>query len=179
MDFHEFFKICESNTRQSTFKKLQLPFWKLKFSRNKLSFRAVLSFNLLPNGSWDLTRGQFKRMAKQFILDHKQDFINLTLSFNISGKITSAPSEAVTEKMKELKELNTHKPGLLNLGYIFENAPSRKKNSEKFWIQAPAAGFKGFRGPNFDRQNTNDQTQPTLATQVTQKIPRMLARLLG
>ena len=103
-DFHDLFKICESNTRQGTFRKLQLPFWKLQFSRNKLSFRAVLSFNLLPNGSWDLTKGQFKKMAKQFILDHKQDFINLTLSFNISGKISSAPSVAVTDKMKELKD---------------------------------------------------------------------------
>ena len=156
IDFHEFFKFSEANTRQCTFKKLMLPLWKLKFSRNKLTFRAVLSFNLLPKGSWDLTKGQFKRMAKQFILDNKQEFVNLTLNFSVSGKFTSAPSEAVSSKIRELKDLN--KPGRLNLGYIFENAPIQKEGSEKFWIQSKAPGFQGFKG---------------------QKIPRMLKCLFG
>ena len=110
-------------------------------------------------------------MAKQFILDNKQEFVNLTLNFSVSGKFTSAPSEAVSSKIKELKDLN--KPGRLNLGYIFENAPIQKEGSEKFWIQAQAPGFKGFRGPQFGDQ------PPVNQPPVNQKTPRMLARLLG
>ena len=48
IDFERLFKICDNNTRQGTFQKLVLPDWDLQFSKHKLSYRAVLSFNLLP-----------------------------------------------------------------------------------------------------------------------------------
>ena len=89
----------------------------------------------------------------------------------LGSKIFQSPPSEWEHFRRYNQDLN--KPGRLNLGYIFENAPIQKEGSEKFWIQANAPGFKGFRGPQFGEQPPGNQPP------ANQKIPRMLKCLLG
>ena len=174
LDFDSLFKICESNTRQGTQRLLKLPKWRLQFSRYKLSFRAVISFNFLPPGTRDLSPALFKQAAKLHILENRQDYINMTLDFNIVGKSRTTPNVVINDNIKALKRLNnTNKPDWPNLGV---NTLLKRSGVAKFWIPAikdrPLAGLTLNKG-------TPLKVPPELTqTVVPQKLPRCLLRLL-
>ena len=106
IDFTSLFKICDSRTRQGTFQKLVLPDWDLQFSKHKLTYRAVRSFNELPLEARDLSKDQFKNFAKAHILENMETYRNLTLEFNVVGKIKTTADPALVEKIKELKRIS-------------------------------------------------------------------------
>ena len=112
LDFNSLFKICDSNTRQGTHNLLMLPKWRLQFSRYKLLFRAVISFNFLPPGTRELSPTLFKEAAKLHILENRQDYLNMTRTFNIIGHKTKKEScPVINDKLKATKKkrLNTDK----------------------------------------------------------------------
>ena len=184
IDFESLFQICDTNTRQGTFQKLVTPKWDLAFSKYKLSYRAVRSFNLLPLEARNMTKGQFKNFAKAHILKNENVYRNLMIEFNIVGKTKSQADPMLTEKIKEMKRLNNT--------YTFTrmknntNSPIRKAGTSKFWI--PASSSKRLHGLRLQDgtpskvpkelvtvQNGRDFQAP--GTSAKPKIARALARL--
>ena len=143
-DFERLFKICDNNTRQGTFQKLALPEWDLQFSKHKLSYRAVRSFNLLPLEARQMTRGQFKNFAKAHILENMEKYRNLTLEFNVVGKIKTEADPMLIEKIKELKRIS-HTRVLTGWINSQNNSPVIKTGTSKFWVPTPSANKFGLR----------------------------------
>ena len=183
IDFDKLFKICENNTRQGTSQKLVLPDWELQFSKYKLSYRAVRSFNLLPLEARNMTKGQFKNFAKAHILENINKYKNLTLEFNIVGKLKSEADPKLAEKIKELKRISNTRTmtGWTNLNI---NSPAAKNGTSKFWIPNSSANRLGLRlqkgTPSkvprdlVTLHKTSDKLTGCLAGKI---IPRALSRL--
>ena len=177
LDFDSLFKICDSNNRQGTHRLLKLPKWRLQFSRYKLSFRAVVSFNFLPTGTRELSPTLFKEAAKLPILENRQEYLNMTLSFNIVGnKSNKEPNPVINDKLKALKKkrLNNtpNKPAGFNLG---EKTPVKRSGGAKAWF--PFFKEKPSTGLNLN-PNTPLKVPPELTRHAFPgKIPRCLLRL--
>ena len=133
IDFDRLFKICDSNTRQGTSQKLVLPDWDLQFSKHKLTYRAVRSFNELPLEARKMSRNQFKNFAKAHILENMDKYIALTLEFNVVGKIKAAADPVLMEKIKELKRIS-HTRALTGWNNSNVNSPINRAGTSKFWI---------------------------------------------
>ena len=105
LDFNSLFKICDSSTRQFAQNQLMLPKWRLQFTRYKLSFRTVISFNFLLPGTRELSPTLFKKAARTHILENREDYLNMTRTFNIVGhKTKKEPSPVINDKLKETKK---------------------------------------------------------------------------
>ena len=133
IDFASLFKICDSRTRQGTFQKLVLPDWDLQFSKHKLTYRAVRSFNELPLETRDMSKTQFKNFAKAHILENMETYKNLTLEFNVVGKTKTKADPVLMEKIKELKRIS-HTRALTGWKNSKVNSPINKTGTTKFWI---------------------------------------------
>ena len=178
-------------TRQGTFQKLITPKWDLVFSKYKLSYRAVRSFNLLPLEARNMTKGQFKNFAKAHILENIETYRKLTREFNVVGKIKTPADPLMSEKIKEMKRLShthTFTHNISNKQSM--NSPMRRAGTSKFWIPAPTTkrlcGLRLQAGtpskvPSdlVNVQNARNQlsNNPQPGCSANKKVARALARL--
>ena len=85
-----------------------------------------------------MTKGQFKNFAKAHILENMETYRNLTLEFNVVGKIKTAADPVLTEKIKEMKRLS-HTHTFMSRQNSHTNSPIRKAGTSKFWIPASSS----------------------------------------
>ena len=177
LDFNSLFKICDSNTRQGTHNLLMLPKWRLQFSRYKLLFRAVISFNFLPPGTRELSPTLFKEAAKLHILENRQDYLNMTRTFNIIGNKTNKEScSVINDKLKAIKKKKLNNTPSKPTGFILsEKTPVKRSGGAKAWF--PFFKPKPSTGLNLN-PSTPQKVPPGLYCQAFPgKIPRCLLRL--
>ena len=67
-----------------------------------------------------------------------EDYRNLTLEFNIVGKIKTPADPVLSEKIKEMKRLS-HTHTFTNRQSSSVNSPLRKTGTSKFWIPASSS----------------------------------------
>ena len=129
MDFDSLFTLTDSNTRQGSDMKIEIPKFSLKFNKHKFSVRAAGFFNALPAEYYDLVPTLFKKAAKLHILENKQKYSNMTRDYNVNGgEIPNhASAKLLKDRIKEMKRLSKEMRG----GPII---PFKKNGSEKFWI---------------------------------------------
>ena len=150
LEFDEFFKFCETTTRQGSQSKLKLPKYSLLFSRHKLSFRGVIFFNTLPPEYKELPLTLFKKAAKAHIIENTQMYENLTRDIAITGKLpgdkepdptpTNTNYLVINEKIKAIKRL--HHQGLKSPHAWGIELPKTNANGiTKFWV--PGKDFYG------------------------------------
>tara|TARA_B100000780_G_scaffold16958_1_gene11112 strand:- start:349 stop:1863 length:1515 start_codon:yes stop_codon:yes gene_type:complete len=129
LNFDSLFTLTDSSTRLGSDLKIDIPRFRLKFNKHKLSVRAAVFFNALPSEYYELTPTLFKKASKLHILENIQKYSNMTRDYNITGGETPnlASAQLLKERIKEMKRLNCE----MKTG---QNAPFKKNGSEKFWI---------------------------------------------
>ena len=176
LDFNQLFKICVSNTRQATEQLLMRPKWRLQFTKHKLSFRAVTSFNFLPPGTRELSPALFKKAARTHILENREDYLNMTRNHNIIGhKKNQAPNPEPNNKLKEKKRLNIDKFYLNHNG--FATGKNTINRGAKAWF--PYCNPKPPTGTNPSPMDGNNVVNTELFQGELQgkKVPLCLRRL--
>ena len=135
-----------------------------------------------------MTKGQFKNFAKAHILENMEKYKNLTMEFNIVGKIKIEADPMLIEKIKELKRMS-HTRVLTGWQNPKNNSPIIKSGTSKFWVPTTSSGKFGIRLQkgtpskvpsnlvtlqNARNHNLGEKLPGCLASKI---IPRALSRL--
>ena len=177
LEFNDFFEFNEAGTRQAG--KLKLPKFDLKFNKHKMSYRAAMTFNMLPTEYYDLPPSLFKRAAKAHIMDNKNSYKNLAREIPITedppSALTRTKTPTLNEMIESLKATNLSRES----DWMKMGVNVLIKGQTRFWIPLSEQISTIITKSISETQATmQEQEQQDPNTKEPTKLKRALSRLL-